>query len=85
MRFLREITTERLPALDAALAKTPDDVVLHEFRASLCLRCMRYKEAAGTLYAVLSVGPGWDWTTMSGLYQSTDTYTQQLREASSRM
>jgi tetratricopeptide (TPR) repeat protein len=68
-----------LSSLDAALSKTPSDVVLHEFRA-LCLFALhRYKEAAGTLYAVLSVGPGWDWTTMSGLYPNVDVYTQQLR------
>jgi tetratricopeptide (TPR) repeat protein len=68
-----------LSSLDAALGKTPSDAVLHEFRA-LCLFAMhRYKEAAGTLYAVLSVGPGWDWTTMSGLYPNVDVYTEQLR------
>jgi tetratricopeptide (TPR) repeat protein len=68
-----------LAAVDAALAKTPSDVVLHELRA-LCLFAMqKYKEAAGTLYAVLSVAPGWDWTTMSGLYPDVDTYTKQLR------
>jgi len=72
-----------LTALDAALAKTPDDVVLHEFRALVLFAMQRYKEAAGTLYAVLSVGPGWDWTTMSGLYENIDTYTQQLRELES--
>src|SRR5262249_17392199 len=66
-------------SLDKALSKTPSDVVLHEFRA-LCLFALhRYKEAAGTLYAVLSVGPGWDWTTMSGLYPHVDVYTEQLR------
>src|SRR5580704_7161876 len=68
-----------LAALDAALAKTPDDVVLHEFRALVLFAMQRYKEAAGTLYAVLSVGPGWDWTTMSGLYPNVDVYTEQLR------
>jgi hypothetical protein len=25
------------------------------------------------------VGPGWDWTTMIGMYPDADTYTQQLR------
>jgi len=29
------------------------------------LRAGRYKEAAATDYAVLSAGPGWDWTTLS--------------------
>ena len=31
------------------------------------------------MYAVLSVGPGWDWTTLVGLYPSVDVYTTQLR------
>jgi tetratricopeptide (TPR) repeat protein len=72
-----------LTAIDAALAKTPSDIVLHEFRALALFALQRYKEAASTLYAVLSVGPGWDWTTMSGLYQDIDTYTRQLRELES--
>jgi hypothetical protein len=28
---------------------------------------------------VLSVGPGWDWTTLISLYADPETYTQQLR------
>jgi tetratricopeptide (TPR) repeat protein len=68
-----------LEFVDRALSSTASDVVLHELRA-LCLFAMhKYKEAAGTLYAVLSVGPGWDWTTMSSLYANVDVYTQQLR------
>ena len=31
------------------------------------------------MYTVLSTGPGWDWTTLAGLYPSIDVYTQQLR------
>jgi hypothetical protein len=31
------------------------------------------------LYAVLAVGPGWDWATLIGLYPSIDVYTAQLR------
>jgi tetratricopeptide (TPR) repeat protein len=68
-----------LAAVDAALAKSPSDTVLHEFRALVLFAMQRYREAASALYAVLSVGPGWDWTTMSGLYPSVDVYTQQLR------
>ena len=40
----------------------------------------RYKEAAATIYAVLSIGPGWDWTTLASLYPDIDVYTQQLRD-----
>jgi tetratricopeptide (TPR) repeat protein len=68
-----------LAAVDAALAKAPSDTVLHEFRALVLFAMQRYREAASALYAVLSVGPGWDWTTMSGLYPSVDVYTPQLR------
>jgi Tetratricopeptide repeat len=70
---------DALQQTDAALAKLPNDTTLHEFRA-LCLFALgRYDEAAATLYAVLSVGPGWDWTTLIGLYPNVDVYTTQLR------
>jgi tetratricopeptide (TPR) repeat protein len=39
----------------------------------------RYKESAAAVYAVLAVGPGWDWTTLSSFYPNTDIYTAQLR------
>src|SRR5262249_34746526 len=52
---------------------------LHEFRALCLFALKRYDEAAGVLYAVLSVGPGWDWSTLIGLYPDVDTYTAQLR------
>jgi len=56
----------------------PNDAALHEFRA-LCLFALKqYDQAAGTLYAVLSAGPGWDWTTLIGLYPSVDVYTAQV-------
>ncbi len=68
-----------LQKTDQALTKLPNDTTLHEFRA-LCLFALgRYDEAAATLYAVLSVGPGWDWTTLISLYPNVDVYTAQLR------
>jgi hypothetical protein len=70
---------DALKQTDAALAKLPNDTTLHEFRG-LCLFALgRYDEAAATLYAVLSVGPGWDWTTLISLYPNVDVYTTQLR------
>ncbi len=36
-------------------------------------------EAATPLYAVLAVGPGWDWPTLIGLYPNIDVYTGQLQ------
>jgi tetratricopeptide (TPR) repeat protein len=68
-----------LSAVNAALSRSPSDTPLQEFRALILFAMGKYKEAAATLYAVLSVGPGWDWTTMSSLYPSVDVYTKQLR------
>jgi tetratricopeptide (TPR) repeat protein len=65
---------------DEALRVLPNDATLHEFRALVLFAVGKYDLAAGPLYAVLSVGPGWDWTTMAGLYPSIDTYTGQLRK-----
>ena len=48
---------------------------LHEFLALVFFAQGKYDQAAAPLYAVLSVGPGWDWTTLSGMYPDVDTYT----------
>lgn len=77
--FYRGSYAQALDQIDTALAQTPGDAVLHEFRALTLFAMKRYKEAAATLYAVLSVGPGWDWTTMIGLYPDEDVYAAQLR------
>ncbi len=69
-----------------ALSQTPNDRTLHEFLALVFFAQGKYDQAAEPLYAVLSVAPGWDWTTLSGMYPDVDTYTAQLRalEASIR-
>jgi tetratricopeptide (TPR) repeat protein len=71
--------TKALAQCDKAIAKQSGNTVLHEFRALALFALQRYKEAAAPLYAALSVGPGWDWTTLSGMYPSVDVYTEQLR------
>jgi tetratricopeptide (TPR) repeat protein len=71
--------TQALQLTDEALAKLPNDATLHEFRALVFFALKRYDAAAEALYAVLAVGPGWDWATLIGLYPGVDTYTQQLR------
>ena len=68
-----------LAQVDQAIALAPDDTVLHEFRGLTLFAMGRYKEAAAADYAVLSAGPGWDWTTLSGLYPDVGVYTEQLR------
>jgi tetratricopeptide (TPR) repeat protein len=70
---------QALASCDKALQKMPNDTSLHEFRALILFALKRYDEAAGALYAVLSAGPGWDWTTLIGLYPDVDVYTAQLR------
>jgi hypothetical protein len=62
-----------------AIAQTPQDLTLHEFLALVYFAQGQYRQAAAPLYAVLSVRPGWDWTTLSGMYADIDTYTGQLR------
>lgn len=72
---------------NSALGLMPQDRTLHEFRALVLFSLRRYQESVTTLHAVLAAGPGWDWTTLSGLYPSVDIYTAQLRalEAYQRM
>jgi tetratricopeptide (TPR) repeat protein len=65
---------------DEAIKVLPNDAMLHEFRALVLFAAGKYDLAAGPLYAVLSVGPGWDWTTMVNLYPGVDVYTAQLRK-----
>jgi len=69
-----------LKQAETALTKMPGNTTLHQFRA-LCLFAMgKYPDAAGTLFATLSVEPGWDWTALSSFYPSVAVYTEQLRK-----
>lgn len=70
---------EALDAINTALKSMPKDTVVHEFRALVLFALQQYPEAAAAIYAVLSVGPGWDWTTMSSLYGQSGVYEEQLR------
>jgi tetratricopeptide (TPR) repeat protein len=69
-----------LASTNEALKELPNDAAIHEFRALTLFALGKYQDAAATLYAVLGVGPGWDWTTMAGLYPNVETYTEQLRK-----
>ena len=72
-------SAKALTLLDTALKTMPRDTFVHEFRGLVLFSLKKYPESAAATYAVLSAGPGWDWTTTSGLYSSVDVYTQQLR------
>jgi tetratricopeptide (TPR) repeat protein len=69
-----------LDEVNKALKAMPNDATVHEFRALVLFAQQDYREAAAADYAVLSAGPGWDWTTMSGLYGDVGDYEKQLRE-----
>ena len=77
--FMRGDYQTALAQVDQAIRQVPNDTVLHEFRGLVLFALGRYKEAAAADYAVLSAGPGWDWTTLSGLYPDVDVYAAQLR------
>lgn len=67
-----------LAQTDRAIGYVPSDGVMHEFRA-LCLFALRdYHQAAAAVHAVTTSGPGWDWTTVNGLYADPNVYAQQL-------
>ena len=68
-----------LSKLDVTLKTMPRDTVVHEFRSLVLFALKKYPESAAAAYAVLSAGPGWDWTTMISLYPGVDSYTNQLR------
>ncbi len=68
-----------LQLVQQALTQMPNDTTLHEFLGLVLFAQGQYEQAAAPLYAVLSVGPGWDWTTLSGMYPDVATYTGQLR------
>lgn len=77
--FLEGKYDEALKLTDAAVAQMPHDAVLHEFRSLVLFALQRYSESAAAIHAVLDVGPGWDWETLSSLYPSIEVYTNQLR------
>ena len=53
-----------LEQVDQAIHQMPNDAALHEFRGVTLFALHRYTDAAVPLYAVLAVGPGWDWKTL---------------------
>ena len=68
-----------LQGVQQVLTQVPNDATLHEFLALVLFAQGKYEQAAAPLYAVLSVGPGWDWTTLIGNYSDAELYTNQCR------
>ncbi len=69
-----------LDITNQGITQHPDDAVLHEFRSLVLFAKRDYQQSAGTIHSVLAVGPGWDWTTLIGLYANASLYTDQLRD-----
>jgi tetratricopeptide (TPR) repeat protein len=62
-----------------ALTSMPNDSTMHQFLGLVLFAQGNYEQAAAPLYAVLSVGPGWDWTTLIENYADANVYTEQMR------
>jgi tetratricopeptide (TPR) repeat protein len=67
-------------AVDEAIAHTPGDVTLHEYRALVFFALGKYADATGVINPVLASGPGWGWDTLIAFYDSSSTYDTQLRK-----
>ncbi|HVJ67043.1 MAG TPA: tetratricopeptide repeat protein, partial [Caulifigura sp.] len=70
---------QALQLTEQQIQKTPKDSILHEFRGLVLFSLGRFEDASIPVYAVLAVGPGWDWATMSTLYSNVDVYASQLK------
>ncbi|HEY1064958.1 MAG TPA: tetratricopeptide repeat protein [Pirellulales bacterium] len=71
---------DSLKLTNQALALAPRDAAINEFRSLVLFALGRYQESAATIHAVLAVGPGWDWTTLSSLYPKQSVYVDQRRK-----
>jgi len=78
--FAQQDYATALSKVNQAIALVPNDASLHEFRGLVLFATGKYQAAAAAVYAVLSAGPGWNWSTLAGLYGNIDTYTEQLRK-----
>jgi tetratricopeptide (TPR) repeat protein len=70
---------QALDITNKGIAQYPDDAVLHEFRSLVLFARQDFQQSAATIHSVLAIGPGWDWTTMIGMYSDAELYTGQLR------
>jgi tetratricopeptide (TPR) repeat protein len=77
--FYNENYRLALTEIQKAIGAMPGDPAFHEFRALTLFALHEYRAAAAAVHSLLAVGPGWDWTTMIGLYPSEEVYTKQLR------
>lgn len=72
-----------LEQVNQAITDNPRDPSLHEFRSLVLFAMGDYQESAAVAHAVLALGPGWDWETLSSLYPDVNVYTEQYRKLES--
>lgn len=77
--FKKKEYDEALAKIDEALGQLPYDTPFHEFRGLVLFALGDYQQAAATIYAVLAVSPGWDWTTLSSRYADQEEFVRHLR------
>jgi len=78
--FKSEDYVAAVAAIDKAIESLPNDAALHEFRSLALFAQRKYTEAAGVIYSVLAVGPGWTWETVKSFYADWHTYEKQLKD-----
>lgn len=78
-RFRAGDYARALTLVDDAILAQPSDAAAHELRGLILFAMEDYSQAAGTVHSVLSIGPGWDWTTLTSLYPDMRVYTRQLQ------
>lgn len=77
--FVKADYQAAMALINQAIARKPNDPVLHEVRALVLFARGQYSPAAAAIFAVLSVGPGWDSATLGGFYPNAAVYSDQLR------
>lgn len=78
-RFRMGEFADALVLIDGVIQAQPSDAAAHELRALIQFAMQDYAGAAATIHAVLAIGPGWDWTTLSSIYSDMRVYTGQLQ------
>ncbi|MBX9652535.1 tetratricopeptide repeat protein [bacterium] len=69
-----------LRLVDLAVAASPNDAIIHEFRSLVLFAQKQYGPSATAAYAVLAAGPPWSYRTMIGLYPDEGTYLGHLKQ-----
>ena len=59
---------QALKLVEVTAQQHPRSANVQQFRSLILFALGRYRESAGTAYQALSLGAGWNWQTLAGLY-----------------